>query len=113
MSFPRRIGFALGLACCLLTPAVAQEQFFNESKPMFDNCGDPSYANAVKNGVTLGFSVNPPEAWLDDNKQATMSLRECYTLHFHSSSKVEALDCNISMQIAPSEGGYLPIQLYV
>ena len=38
---------------------------------MFDNCGDPSYENAVKNGITLGFSVNPPEAYLDDNKQPT------------------------------------------
>ena len=33
---------------------------------MFDSCGDPSYANAVKSGITLGFSQNPPEAWLDE-----------------------------------------------
>lgn len=68
MSLHVRIGFVLGLACLLLTaPARAQDQqFFSESKPMFDNCGDPSYANAVKNGITLGFSVNPPEAILDE-----------------------------------------------
>jgi polar amino acid transport system substrate-binding protein len=73
MSLTRRIGFALGIACSVLTPVLAQTpQFFNESKPMFDNCGDASYANMVKNGITLGFSVNPPEAWLDENtKQAT------------------------------------------
>jgi polar amino acid transport system substrate-binding protein len=74
MDLMRRMGLAFGLACCLLTPALAQGQsgqFFSESKPMFDNCGDPSYANAVKNGITLGFSINPPEAWLDDAKQPT------------------------------------------
>ncbi len=59
---------ALGLAGSLAgLPALAQEQtFFNESQPMFDNCGDPSLAKAQKDGVTLGFSVNPPEAWLDE-----------------------------------------------
>ena len=70
MSLHRRIGLALGLVCLAWGgPALAQAQqeFFSESKPMFDNCGDPSYANAVKNGVTLGFSVNPPEAILDEN----------------------------------------------
>ena len=48
-------------------PAFAQQQtFYNESQPMFDNCGDPSLAKAQKEGITLGFSVNPPEAWLDE-----------------------------------------------
>jgi ABC-type amino acid transport substrate-binding protein len=69
MSFRRRIGLVIGLAgLAIAGPALAQapQEFFSESKPMFDNCGDPSYANAVKNGVTLGFSVNPPEAILDE-----------------------------------------------
>lgn len=38
---------------------------YYESKPMFGNCGDPSYDNARKNGVVLGFSELPPESWLD------------------------------------------------
>ena len=37
---------------------------------MFDNCGDPSLKKAQTEGITLGFSNNPPEAWLDEtNKQ--------------------------------------------
>src|SRR4051794_28866077 len=69
----RLLSPALGLAlvwglASLASPALAQnqQQFFTESKPMFDNCGDPSYARAAKSGVTLGFSQNPPEAWLDE-----------------------------------------------
>src|ERR1700741_1805692 len=65
--------FALGFVGSLVAlPALAQQQtFFNESQPMFDNCGDPSLAKAQKDGITLGFSVNPPEAWLDEQtKQA-------------------------------------------
>lgn len=69
----RLIGSALGLALLAWAAAPAPsalaqdgQQFFNESKPMFDSCGDPSYANAVKSGITLGFSQNPPEAWLDE-----------------------------------------------
>jgi polar amino acid transport system substrate-binding protein len=68
---PRFI-LALSFASIVALPAMAQEQtFFNESKPMFDNCGDPSLAKVQKDGITLGFSVNPPEAWLDEQtKQA-------------------------------------------
>nr|WP_283949672.1 ABC transporter substrate-binding protein [Limobrevibacterium gyesilva] len=33
---------------------------------MFDNCGDGSLAKAQNEGITLGFSQNPPEAWLDE-----------------------------------------------
>ncbi|WP_281663179.1 substrate-binding periplasmic protein [Paraburkholderia fungorum] len=65
---------SLSLLACLLasawfvTTAVAGEpesKFFSESKPMFENCGDSSYADAVKNGITIGFSEDPPEVWLD------------------------------------------------
>ncbi|SAK48445.1 histidine-binding periplasmic protein [Caballeronia pedi] len=41
---------------------------YYEAKPMFENCGDPSYDNARKNGVVLGFSELPPESWLDQQK---------------------------------------------
>ncbi|HYB10166.1 MAG TPA: transporter substrate-binding domain-containing protein [Alphaproteobacteria bacterium] len=72
MSHP--IFLALGLAGSLIAGAAvaADPTFFNESKPMFDNCGDGSLAKAQKDGVTLGFSNNPPEAWLDEStKQPT------------------------------------------
>jgi ABC-type amino acid transport substrate-binding protein len=69
-----RFMLAFGLVGSLAAvPAFAQTEpsFFNESQPMFDNCGDPSLAKAQKDGVTLGFSVNPPEVWLDETtKQA-------------------------------------------
>jgi polar amino acid transport system substrate-binding protein len=49
------------------SPARADEPtFFSESKPMFDNCGDGSLARAQTDGVTLGISQNPPEAFLDE-----------------------------------------------
>ncbi|HEX3347496.1 MAG TPA: ABC transporter substrate-binding protein, partial [Acetobacteraceae bacterium] len=48
-------------------PARAQTpSFFFESQPMFESCGDASLANAQKNGITLGFSQNPPEAVFDE-----------------------------------------------
>lgn len=58
---------ALGFICGLGLPAVAQQPtFFDEAKPLFDNCGDPSLAKAQKDGITLGFSQAPPEAFLDE-----------------------------------------------
>ncbi len=61
-------GFALALAAF---PALAQPKFYLEMKPDIANCGDASYENAVKNGISLGFNVNPPEAYQDTNKQPT------------------------------------------
>ena len=62
--------FGLAVALPILPmggPARADEPtFFSESKPMFDNCGDGSLAKAQKDGITLGFSQNPPEAFLDE-----------------------------------------------
>jgi ABC-type amino acid transport substrate-binding protein len=53
-------------------PALAQEpQFSAEMKPDVANCGDASYDNAVKNGISIGFNVNPPEVYQDENKQPT------------------------------------------
>jgi len=50
-----------------LASAVAQEPtFFNEAKPLFDNCGDPSLAKAQKDGITLGLDQAPPESYLDE-----------------------------------------------
>ncbi len=59
------LAFAASVAAL---PAVAADEpsFYNELKPMFDNCGDGSLARAQKEGITLGFSQNPPEAFLDE-----------------------------------------------
>ena len=60
-------GFTLALAAW---PTLAQEpNFYVEMKPDVANCGDPSYENAVKNGISVGFNVNPPETYQDENKQ--------------------------------------------
>jgi len=56
-------GFALALAA---GPVLAQPA---EYKPDVANCGDPSYENAVKNGINLGSNDNPPEFFQDANKQ--------------------------------------------
>jgi polar amino acid transport system substrate-binding protein len=67
-------GLALVLAAGVFAawPAPAQESnFYVEMKPDVANCGDASYENAVKNGISLGFNVNPPEAYQDANKQPT------------------------------------------
>jgi ABC-type amino acid transport substrate-binding protein len=68
MKISTRLALAVGLAWSAgALPALAADpEYFMESKPMFDNCGDPSYAKAVKEGITLGFSQNPPEAFLDE-----------------------------------------------
>jgi polar amino acid transport system substrate-binding protein len=65
---PFRLALAIGFTSILATvSARAQEQkFFFETQPMFDNCGDGSFAKAQKDGITLGFSQNPPEAILDE-----------------------------------------------
>jgi polar amino acid transport system substrate-binding protein len=69
-----RVTLAVGLAVLALTrfPALAQEpKFYVEMQPEVANCGDPSYENAVRNGISLGFNVNPPEAYQDASKQPT------------------------------------------
>ncbi|WP_118182109.1 substrate-binding periplasmic protein [Paraburkholderia phosphatilytica] len=48
--------------------SAADNAPYYESQPMFESCGDPSYENARKNGVVLGFSELPPESWLDQQK---------------------------------------------
>jgi ABC-type amino acid transport substrate-binding protein len=44
--------------------AHAQEIRF-EAAPQFDNCGDASLKNAVKDGLTLGISPTPPYSSID------------------------------------------------
>src|ERR1700731_2712605 len=68
-----RLILALGLAGLLFAPSAAGRAppFFHQLKPLFAHFGEPSLAKAQKDGVTRGFSVNPPEAWLDEQtKQA-------------------------------------------
>jgi polar amino acid transport system substrate-binding protein len=66
MRTPHGFIFALGLAGALAFPAMAQQAEFT---PSVANCGDPSYENAVKNGINLGANDNPPEFFQDANKQ--------------------------------------------
>lgn len=68
MGLSHRLAFAVGLACALasFSALAAEPTFFFEAKPLFDNCGDGSLAKAQKDGITLGFSQAPPEAWLDE-----------------------------------------------
>jgi polar amino acid transport system substrate-binding protein len=56
---------ALGFVGALAAPAMAQKA---EYTPDVANCGDPSYANAVKNGINLGSNDNPPEMFQDTDK---------------------------------------------
>ena len=56
----------LGFVGALAAPAMAQQA---EYTPDVANCGDPSLDNAVKNGIKLGSNDNPPEMFLDTNKQ--------------------------------------------
>ncbi len=68
MTSAHKLALALSVTSLLAVSAArAQEQkFFFETQPMFDNCGDGSLAKAQKEGITLGFSQNPPEAMLDE-----------------------------------------------
>lgn len=69
-----RMTLAAGLASLALATSQARAQepkFYVEMQPDVANCGDPSYENAVKNGISLGFNVNPPEAYQDPSKQPT------------------------------------------
>ena len=66
MRTPLNFVFTLALAGALAAPALAQQA---EYKPDVANCNDPSYENAVKNGINLGANDNPPEFFQDANKQ--------------------------------------------
>lgn len=57
----------VALTALALAPAAsAQQKFFREAIPLFENCGDPSYAKAVKDGITIGFSPIPPHAYINE-----------------------------------------------
>ncbi|HVM78470.1 MAG TPA: ABC transporter substrate-binding protein [Stellaceae bacterium] len=66
MRTPLHFVLALGLAGALALPALAQQA---EYTPSVTGCGDPSYENAVKNGINLGSNDNPPEFFQDANKE--------------------------------------------
>jgi ABC-type amino acid transport substrate-binding protein len=66
MRKPLHFVFTIALAGVLAAPALAQQA---EYTPDVTNCGDPSLDNAVKNGIKLGSNDNPPEMFLDTNKQ--------------------------------------------
>jgi polar amino acid transport system substrate-binding protein len=62
----RNLIMAIGFVGAFAAPAMAQTA---EYTPDVANCGDPSYENAVKNGINLGSNDNPPEFYQDANKQ--------------------------------------------
>jgi ABC-type amino acid transport substrate-binding protein len=67
MKLSPHIALAAGIALAFAArPVLAQPV---EYKPDVANCGDPSYENAVKNGINLGSNDNPPELYQDANKQ--------------------------------------------
>jgi polar amino acid transport system substrate-binding protein len=66
MRKPLHFVFTLALVGALGAPALAQQA---EYTPNVATCGDPSYENAVKNGINLGSNDNPPEMFQDANKQ--------------------------------------------
>jgi polar amino acid transport system substrate-binding protein len=54
--------------------AVGAQEFKSEAQPLFDNCGDPSLANARQNGITLGISPSPPYSSLDPGSNKASGL---------------------------------------
>lgn len=67
MRTPHHFIMAFGLVGALAFPALAQQA---EYTPNVASCGDPSYENAVKNGITLGSNDNPPEFYQENKEPA-------------------------------------------
>lgn len=81
---PRQRGVMLGavilgaaLAAMMLglgAGAAKAQEFKNEAKPLFDNCGDPSYQKAVSDGITIGISPSPPFTSINPSTQKAEGL---------------------------------------
>jgi polar amino acid transport system substrate-binding protein len=54
--------------------AAGAQDFKSEAQPLFDNCGDPSLANARQSGITLGISPSPPYSSLDPGSNKASGL---------------------------------------
>lgn len=54
--------------------AAKAQEFKNEAKPLFDNCGDPSYQKAVSGGITIGISPSPPFTSINPSTQKAEGL---------------------------------------
>jgi len=72
MIWSPRIAIAAGFALAFAAGPVLAQQV--EYKPDVANCGDPSYENAVKNGINLGSNDNPPELYQDNKQPAGIDL---------------------------------------
>lgn len=62
-----------------------------EASPSLKNCGDPSLANAQKNGITLGISPTPPYSSIDPNTKKASGIDvdiNLAVLHFLGIDKV-------------------------
>ncbi len=64
---------AAAAMCLSVGIARAQERTF-EAVPMFENCGDGSYARAVKDGITLGIAPIPVYSNIDPTTKKAMGL---------------------------------------
>jgi polar amino acid transport system substrate-binding protein len=56
---------AIALAAGLFVCTASAQEFQHEASPLFDNCGDPSYEKAKRDGITLGISPSPPYTSLE------------------------------------------------
>lgn len=54
--------------------AARGEEFRHEATPLFDNCGDPSYAKAKTDGITIGISPSPPFTSIDPGTKKAVGL---------------------------------------
>jgi polar amino acid transport system substrate-binding protein len=65
----------LAVACLIAFTGVATAQEFrHEAVPLFDNCGDPSLAQARSDGLTLGISPSPPYSSLEPGSDKAAGL---------------------------------------
>src|SRR5215475_217663 len=76
---PRRRAVILGAALAAMmlglgAGAAKAQEFKNEAKPLFDNCGDPSYQKAVSDGITIGISPSPPFTSINPSTQKAEGL---------------------------------------
>jgi polar amino acid transport system substrate-binding protein len=73
----RALTFAVTVSALLLvlsTGVARSQEFKNEAKPLFENCGDPSYEKAKSEGITVGISPSPPFTSLDPNTKKAEGL---------------------------------------
>jgi ABC-type amino acid transport substrate-binding protein len=76
---PRRRALILGATVAALvlglgSGAVRAQEFKHGAKPLFENCGDPSYEKAKTDGITIGISPSPPFTSINPSTQKAEGL---------------------------------------